>query len=75
MTIPNIGAHKLGETFTVKAVTTNGETTVTVSALSYVKGVLDAYTSESTKDVNARNAVAAIYAYYEAAAEFRRVHP
>ena len=75
VTIPNIGAHKLGETFTVKAVTTNGETTVTVSALSYVKGVLDAYTSESTKDVNARNAVAAIYAYYEAAAEFRRVHP
>lgn len=69
--IPNIGAHKLGDPYTVVVTTTNGESTVTVSALSYVKGVLDAYTDYQT----AQYAVASIYHYYAAATEYKRIHP
>lgn len=71
--IPNIGAHKLGDAYTVVATTTNGNTIVTVSALSYVNGILnaDAYADNQT----AQYAVAAIYAYYDAAIEYKRAHP
>ena len=73
--IPNIGADKLGTTYTVVATTDAGSTTVKVSALSYVKGVLDAYTTDSEKDVHAQNAAAAIYRYYAAANAYKQVHP
>ena len=46
-----------------------GTVTVTVSALSYVKGALDYYT-----DVDSQNAMAAIYAYSEAAQDFKAAH-
>ena len=71
--IPNIGAHKLGDPYTVVATTTKGESTVTVSALSYVKGVLDA---EAYQDnTAAQYAAASIYHYYAAAAAYKRIHP
>ena len=70
--IPNIGAHKLGDAYMVVATTANGDTTVTVSALSYVNGILnaDAYANIQT----AQNAVAAIYAYYDAAIKYQATH-
>ena len=68
--IPNIGAHKLGDSYTVVITTAKGESTVTVSAMSYVKGVLDAYTDDQT----AQYAAAAIYAYYKAAIKYQATH-
>ena len=58
--IPNISAHQLSTTYTV---TVNSTATISVSALSYVKLMLDNYT-----DQTAQNAAAAIY-YYSAAAD------
>ncbi len=71
--IPNICAHQLGETFTITARTANGESTVTVSALSYVKGMLDAQAYQN--NAAALNAVASIYHYYAAAAAYKALHP
>ena len=71
--IKNIGAHKLGDPYTVIVTTTNGESTVTGSALSYVKGLLDA---EAYKDdTNAQDAAAAIYYYHVAAQAYKTKHP
>ena len=68
--IPNISAHKLIDSHVVVFTTTNGTATVTVSALSYVKGALDAYT-----DADSQNAMAAIYAYSKAAQDYKAEHP
>ncbi len=54
--ISGIGAHELGDVFTV---TTDGGTTLTASALSYAQLVLD-----SSMKQNVKNAAAALYAYY-----------
>ena len=71
--IPNIGAHKLGDPYTVVVTTTNGESTVKVSALSYVKGILNA---EAYQDNSAAQyAAASIYHYYAAAAAYKTIHP
>ena len=71
--IKKIGAHKLGDPYTVVVTTANGDSTVTVSALSYVKGLLDA---EAYKDnTNAQDAAAAIYYYHVAAQAYKTKHP
>ena len=70
--ITNIGAHMLGDPYSVVVATTNGRSTVTVSALSYVKGVLDAEAYQN--DTDAQYAVASIYNYYAAAAAYKTVH-
>ncbi|MBO4423509.1 MAG: hypothetical protein J5879_08720 [Clostridia bacterium] len=70
--ITNIGAHMLGDPYSVIVATTNGRSTVTVSALSYVKGVLDAEAYQN--DTDAQYAVASIYNYYAAAAAYKTVH-
>ena len=69
--IPNIGAHKLGDPYTVIVTTANGESTVTVSALSYVKGILDA---EAYQNNTAAQYAAAIYFYYDAAIKYKTSH-
>ena len=71
--IPNIDAHKLGDPYTVVVTTTNGESTVTVSALSYVKGILNAEAYQN--NTAAQYAVAAVYHYYAAAAAYKTLHP
>ncbi len=68
--IPNISAHKLGQTYTVRIVTENGISIYNVSALSYVYAVLN---SESFDSV-AKDAVASIYKYYEATINYRAAH-
>ncbi len=62
-----ISAHKLGEVHTIVATTDHGTATITVSALSYVDTVLKA----TTVSAAAKNAVAAIYCYYEAVMAYR----
>ena len=71
--IQNIGAHMLGDPYTVVVTTSNGESTVTLSSLSYVYSILnaDAYQNNSS----AKNGVAAIYHYYAAAAAYKAKHP
>ena len=59
--IPNISAHQLSTTYTV---TVNSTATISVSALSYVKLMQNAYAGNTA----AQNAAAAIY-YYSAAAD------
>jgi len=60
--IADIPAHNLGKTYEITITTENGSATVNVSALSYVKIVLDAYT-----EAVPQNAMAAIYTYAKAA--------
>ncbi len=67
--IPKISAHKLTESHTIAVTTEHGTATVTVSALSYVKGLLDYDT-----DADSQNAMAAIYAYSEAAQDYIATH-
>lgn len=62
--IPNIAAHRLGTTYTVCLKTGKGETTVKVSALSYIK---DNITSSDQDQVNA---MIALYNYYAAAKSY-----
>ena len=64
--IPDISAHRLGKTFTVKLVTGGQTTTVKVSALSYAYAILN-----TSKDPLAVNAVIALYKYYKAAAAYK----
>ena len=65
--IPEIGASALGESFTVSI--DNGKLTFTnLSALSYAYSVLAGETSEAN-----RNAVSALYAYSDAALDYKRV--
>lgn len=67
--IPKISAHQLINPHTIVFTTTNGTATVTVSALSYVKGALNYYS-----DADSQNAMAAIYAYSKAAQDFIAAH-
>ena len=70
VTIPNIAAHMLSNTYEVVVTTQNGDATVRASVLSYVKLLLEAYTDNET----AQNAAAAIYAYSQAADAFIAAH-
>ncbi len=63
--IPNIAAHRLGTTYTVKLVTEKQKNTVKVSAMSYVKSILD-----NSEDEDMINAVMALYNYYSKAMEY-----
>ncbi len=63
VTIPGIAANELADEFTV---TVKGTRSITLSALSYAESVLRGTTqSDAVKD-----AVAALYAYYQAAAAY-----
>ena len=68
--VPNIAAHKLGDTYTIQAVTANGTAKVEVSAMSYAQGLLNA--AAYAENTNAQNAMAALYKYYEAAAAMKQ---
>ena len=71
--IPNIAAHQLGETYTIRVYTddncnqqvTSVYTLVQVSAMSYVYAMLNSEAYEN--NVKAKNAVASLYAYWRAA--------
>ena len=66
MKTQGISAHMLGDTYTVTAITENGSATAKVSAMSYVKAMMDAYTSSSYLD-----AAASLYHYYDAAIAYK----
>ena len=71
ITIPNISAHQIGEMYkiTVSVDETNNSFPVHVSALSYVKTVLEK--TETDAETNAwKLAVAAFYSYYAATVPF-----
>lgn len=68
--IADIPAHDLGKSFTVTVTTDSGTMTVCVSALSYVKIALDAYT-----DADSLNAMAAIYIYAKATQDYKTAYP
>ena len=63
--IPEITAHRLGDTITVRG-TAGGSFTVTVSALSYVRSILSNDTTAAEK-----NGIAAFYEYYRAVMAYR----
>ena len=60
--IGNIPASRLSEAHVIAVTTDNGSANVTVSGMSYVKSMLDAYDTDAAK-----NAAAAIYSYAMAA--------
>ena len=74
--ISGISAHQLSKDHTVTVTTAEGRTaTVTVSALSYVNSALNYYTDNTDpQHMDARNAVAAIYAYSKAADAYKEAH-
>lgn len=63
--ITNVKASKLADTHTIQVTTDNGEATVNVSGLSYVKSMLDAYNTEAPQ-----YAACAIYAHATAAQSY-----
>ena len=65
--IAGISAHKLGDTYTIKAVTSSGTETVKISALSYVYAMFTAFAGKE----DYLNAASAIYQYYDAVCEYR----
>ena len=69
VSVLNIPAHQLSNMYTVSVTTDAGAAGITVSALSYVRSLLNAYTSTS-----AQNAAAAIYAYSQAADAYKAAH-
>ena len=74
--ICGIAAHELSKDHTITVTTAEGHTvTVTVSAMSYVNSALNYYTGTDEHSVDARNAVAAVYAYSKAADAYRTAHP
>ena len=68
--IKDIAAHQLSKVFELVITTDSGTMTVKISALSYVKTILDACADDASQ-----NAMAAIYAYSEAARAYKTVHP
>lgn len=69
VTVPNIAAHELGDVHVVKVTTSAGVTaTASVSALSYVNGLLSS--AAYRDDQPARLAVAALYRYWDAASAY-----
>ncbi len=69
VSVLNIPAHMLSEKYNITATTDNGEAKVIVSAMSYVQSILDAYT-----DATSQYAMAAIYAYSQAANAYKAAH-
>ena len=70
--IPNVAAHLLSTTHEIVVTTDSGTATVSVSALSYVKAMLDNYTGED--DGFKLAAAAAIYQYSKAADDYKLAH-
>lgn len=68
VTIPNIGANKLGKKYEVKLRTESDteEATLTISAMSYVKACL----GKENLEEDERNAMMALYEYYVRAKEY-----
>lgn len=62
VSIPDIPAHKLGDSCSVTLTTDSGDTTIDLSPMSYVKKKLT-----SPKDEKEANAMAALYNYFEKA--------
>ena len=65
--LPGIYAHQLGNSFTVDI---DGAITVNVSAMSYAYSAL----SSSSVSNNLKNAMAALYAYYDSAKSYKQNH-
>ena len=65
--VSGIPAHKLGDTYEVKISTTNGDSTVQISAMSYVYACL----SKTSATELERNSAAALYHYYAAAMAYK----
>ena len=65
--IKDVAAHDLGQTHVIGLFTKGGTVAIMLSALSYVKAALEYYNDTNDPDLTARNALAAIVAYYEAA--------
>ena len=65
--IPNIFAQNLDRKYTIVSATDSGNTTVEVSAMSYVVDALAAYNDTNDSSKLNRNAVAAIYHLWTAA--------
>ena len=63
--IPDIPAHRLGSTYTISLKTGTLENTVTISAMSYVKAVLEQSTQEDEI-----NTSMALYNYYKNALKY-----
>ncbi len=78
--IANIPAHLLGETHEIYVFTgddcfssvINGKTNVRVSAMSYVYGILTS--AAYANDMYAKNGVASLYAYWQAARAYKDTH-
>ncbi|MBO4926645.1 MAG: hypothetical protein J5379_00110 [Clostridiales bacterium] len=68
--IEGLNAVNLGKTYTINVFTGSNVTTLEVSALSYVKSVLEYYADDS----DALYAAAAIYNYWKAADGYYREH-
>ncbi|MBR7016378.1 MAG: leucine-rich repeat domain-containing protein [Lachnospiraceae bacterium] len=68
VTIPNIGANRLGKKYEVKLRTESDteEATLTISAMSYVKACL----GKENLEEDERNAMMALYEYYVRAKEY-----
>ncbi|MBR4905327.1 MAG: hypothetical protein IKZ44_00555 [Clostridia bacterium] len=70
ISVLNIPAHQLSNTYTITATTdSEGTVSVKVSALSYVRSLLANYT-----DTNSQNAAASVYAYSQAANAYKAAH-
>ncbi|MDO4193985.1 MAG: hypothetical protein Q4D24_11825, partial [Erysipelotrichaceae bacterium] len=67
--ISNIAASLLGQTITING-DADGEFTITVSALSYARSVLN----NDSYDAEAKNTLAALYKYYDAVVAYRGSH-
>ena len=74
ITIPNIPAHELGTAIELTGTVTNGTTTGTItielSPMSYVYSVLSS-SDPAFQMENAKNAVCALYQYYDAAWKYK----
>ena len=68
ITISNISAHQLGDTYSVSITSDNGTASYSVSALSYVYAVI----SSNDFDELAKDAVSSLFAYYNATMEYRK---
>ncbi len=70
VSVPGISANKLGEPYTITVTTAAGETQLWVSALDYVGLCL-----KNSQNQMEKNAMAAIYEYYQAACAYSRTLP
>ncbi len=69
VSVLNVPAHQLSREYAITVTTDAGTASATASALSYVRLMLNAFTSAS-----AQNAAAAIYAYSQAANAYKATH-